>query len=461
MKRIVVLLLIVFATFKISAMEITVLATDLKADSLFLYSYSDNYRWEKSYAIPVAAKMVFKSKQSLNPGMYLVATDTLSIAYIIISDQNSQKFTIKYENGETSYIGSEENTENQKYLRKMAEFQNQMQVLNVEYTALTKSEEAQEVVEYKAYDLMSRAGRLDSLKRNYQLSTSALVKGTLLSSVIRGSIEPERAPASAMASRDLFENYTLTHHFDYFPWEDARIFKTPVGVNKFRDYAYLIMNISKLKSMIFLEKQLDTLKSNPTAYFAFFDYMEKTFGDQNSPFWSQSIYLLMLRNATTLDGLPQARRLRYEKTIERLDKNNPGDIAPDFPVLLSTGETTTLHNIDAEYMILYLQNPDCPTCLEIRTRMNMIPELNAAIDDKKVTVLTIYFEQNEELWRNYLAKSANPKYMHGWDYQLQIENNHLYDTMIIPYIYLLDREKRILRKDMQVDEIEDFFKTLK
>ena len=30
--------------------------------------------------------------------------------------------------------------------------------------------------------------------------------------------------------------------------------------------------------------------------------------------------------------------------------------------------------------------------------------LNQAIDDRKVTVLTVYFEESEEVWKQYLNK---------------------------------------------------------
>lgn len=461
MKKIAFTFWVVMAFFSASAMEITVQSSGVKADSIFLYSYTSNYRWEKTYALPYSEKVVFKQNEYLTPGMYIISTDSLSIAFFVISDQKSQTFTIHFDNGELRYEGSPENVENQKYLQQMAEFEQQAKFLNAEYSAVVSGNEPRDVQEQKVIQLSHRAEMLDSAKRYYQFTKAKELSGTLLSSIIRGSVELLKPSAEILNDRGKFENYLLQHHFDNFPWDDLRILKTPIAINKFRDYGYMITNVQKFKALVSLEETLTMLKEYPEAYTAFFEYMEKAFGDQNSPVFSQDIYLLMLNNALTLKNLPFEKKIRYEKTIARLDKNNAGDIAPDFPILLSNGDTTNLHAIKADYLILYLQNPDCPTCIEIREQMNSLADLNNAIDAKKIAVLTVYFEQNEDLWRSYLAKSANPKYLNGWNFNMEIENKELYDTQIIPYIYLLDAEKRVLVKDMSVNELDEFLKTLK
>lgn len=461
MKKTFFLLLSLFAFQTASALEITVTVKGIKSDSLFLYSYTDNYRWEKTLSLVFAEKVVLKSTKDLIPGMYIISSDSNSIAFFVISDQKSQKFTIQYENGEASYVGSPENSANKEYLKQMADFENQKQTLNVQYTAIMQSGEEYAVMETQVKWLAEQAAKLEMEKRNYQLTKAEEAKGSLLSSIIKGSIEFSKPSEEILKDRGLFENYLLEHHFDYFPWEDARILKTPVAINKFKDFAYLMGTVAPLKAMVYLEAMMDSLKRYPEPYYAFYDYMEKAFGNQNSPYWSQDIYLLMLRNMLTMPGLPEAKREQCEREIVRLDKNNPGDLAPDFPILLSTGDSTSLHAITSEYLILYLQNPDCPTCAEIRERMDKLPVLNKAIADGKVTVLTVYFEQNEQLWRNYLAKSANAKFLQGYDYQLDIENKKLYDTNVIPFIYVLNAEKRILAKDIMVDKLDDFLKTLK
>jgi hypothetical protein len=80
------------------------------------------------------------------------------------------------------------------------------------------------------------------------------------------------------------------------------------------------------------------------------------------------------------------------------------------------------------------------------------------ITSGKVKVLTIYFEKNEELWQNYLNKSAFKNWLHGWNYDLQISEAHLYDVRIIPTIMVLDKEKKVIEKDLFPNELEEWLK---
>ena len=70
-------------------------------------------------------------------------------------------------------------------------------------------------------------------------------------------------------------------------------------------------------------------------------------------------------------------------------------------------------------------------------------------------MVTIYFEDDRALWERYLRDKANPKYIHGWDYQNEINSKNLFDLRIIPYMFLLDKDKVVLKKDMLYNEVSD------
>ena len=112
-------------------------------------------------------------------------------------------------------------------------------------------------------------------------------------------------------------------------------------------------------------------------------------------------------------------------------------------------------------MILYLQHPTCPTCREVRGRMANFPALNSAIAKGNLKVLTVYFEDDTNIWNNFIHSSeANPAYFHGWNFDQTIEEKHLFDTRTIPYMFLIDKDKKVIRKDILVNEIEDYIKRL-
>ena len=83
---------------------------------------------------------------------------------------------------------------------------------------------------------------------------------------------------------------------------------------------------------------------------------------------------------------------------------------------------------------------------------------NRAIQSGKLKVVTIYFEQDEDLWQRYLKNKANPKYMHGWEFENRIEKEQLYDIRIIPFMFLLDKDKKVIKKDIYYNEISEYLK---
>ena len=206
---------------------------------------------------------------------------------------------------------------------------------------------------------------------------------------------------------------------------------------------------------------MEAAKVNETSFYEIFDRMEKILGSNVSPYKMENSYIKMLKYMLSYKNLETARKTRYEHELSIIDKNHTGDILPNFRIVMSNGDTTTFHQIKSDYMLLYLQHPTCPTCREVRGRMANFAALNSAIAKGNLKVLTVYFEDDANVWKNFIHSSeANPSYLHGWNFDQTIEENNLFDTRTIPYMFLIDKDKRVIRKDILVNEIEDYIKKL-
>ena len=74
----------------------------------------------------------------------------------------------------------------------------------------------------------------------------------------------------------------------------------------------------------------------------------------------------------------------------------------------------------------------------------------------------VYFEDDPQVWSNYVnSREANPKYVQGWNYDQSIDDNDLFDTRTIPYMFLLDKDKVVIKKDLLVNEIEPYIDYLR
>ena len=63
-----------------------------------------------------------------------------------------------------------------------------------------------------------------------------------------------------------------------------------------------------------------------------------------------------------------------------------------------------------------------------------------------MAVLNIYIDEDLEAWRSYMPIYPETWY-NGFDPDLMIRGETLYNVRAIPSLYLLDRDKRVIMKD--------------
>jgi hypothetical protein len=342
----------------------------------------------------------------------------------------------------------------------MTEFDHQQHLLNAEFQQMQQKGLPNSMMEAFMNTFFMKLDTLYIAKKTYQEKVIAENKGTLLASIIQCSIETPQPPPDYYRDRTKLFSYLAENHFNHFTWNDGRLLNTPIFYNKLKTFAQLIISLETKTKIPIVIKALQESKINKDLYYAFFDFLEHEFGSVKSQLYrDELLYIAMLKDILQTPGIEETRKQFYEYELNLINRNFPGDPAIDFNILLENGDTTTLYAIDAEYLIIYFQNPDCPSCSEFREKLRNMETIYNAITSGKLKIITIYFEKDETLWRNYLATKAYKNWMHGWNYDLKISEERLYDIRIIPTIMVLDKNKTIIEKDIFPNELEDWVKT--
>lgn len=439
---------------------LTLYSHHLQADSLFLQGFNGKDAFVNLISTPYSEKAVFKQKEKLTPGYYCVCADSLLLFNLLISENKKQNLTVQISDSMTVYFeNSPENNHSIAYNKQSQWYAQQAAEINHTFAEAQKT-----MPEYMLQNLAERLiVQADTLTKQEAAYKKRVIKenpGTLLASLVQFSQEIPPAPQNYYNSRELITQYYAEHAFDNYPFDDERMLNTPMLAQRFREYCANLYYMQPERSSVIADQMLTRAQVNATTYHNFFDRMEKVLGTLTSPYWTEEIYIAMLRNALSYEKLEEKRRNYYQQLLNLHTKNLAGTIATNFNILWSDGTKSTLHDIESEYILLYFQNPDCPTCTEVRGKLAENAEVNQAIASGKLKLVTIYFEQDEDLWRRYLANKANPSYLHGWNQDHQIEEQNLYDLRIIPYMFLLDKDKRIIKKDILYNEISNYLKYL-
>lgn len=461
MRRPLITTMLMFAMACMAQVSIHIdIKGDKTFDSVFVRSEA-KLQTKKYLSAPYSPSVTLQDKESLKPGMYEILGDSTYLAVIFIPSEKNQKFSLTIDGENVTFANSKENTAYYDYLRGMIGYNKRLDSLNEEFQRAQRTL-PQYMLKVFVDSLSANARRINDEMRTYQRKTAAANKGTLMGSVVATATYLNDPPQEVVSDRHLFQSYYIEHFFDNFAWNDPRIFNTIVVEQKLKEICNMIYQYDNPEYDTFVVAALNQAKVNQTSYEYLFDALEHVLGSNISPYKVEHTYIAMLKDALAYPKLDENRKRRYTRELGFIDKNHAGDTVPDFRLVLANGDTTTFYAIESEYTLLYLQHPTCPTCHQVRNRMKGFDKLNRAIESGKLKVVMVYFEDDPKVWDNYIHSSeANPKYLQGWNFDQTIDDKDLFDTRTIPYMFLLDKDKVVIKKDLLVNEIEPYIDYLK
>ena len=183
---------------------------------------------------------------------------------------------------------------------------------------------------------------------------------------------------------------------------------------------------------------------------------EKYFYDPNSPVRNEDHYHAFVRNLASFEGFDEAVRGKYAYQARMTALNREGTVAADFRFADRNGRIHSLHGINAPMTLLFFSNPGCDACMEIIKVLSGHEGIASMIADGRLAVLNIYIDEDIQAWREYMPIYPEQWY-NGFDPDLVIRGETLYNVRAIPSLYLLDHEKRVILKDAPENRV---FETL-
>ena len=140
--------------------------------------------------------------------------------------------------------------------------------------------------------------------------------------------------------------------------------------------------------------------------------------------------------------------MRADFLLERVQKNRPGAKASDFQYITRDNKKRNLWSVKAEKLLLIFYDPECQHCMEIISQIIHDSDISDRLNNGKLKILAIYTEGNENVWE--ANKNRLPA---NWSVGKDISgiiDNELYDLKAMPTLYLLDKDKQVLMKDLDI-----------
>lgn len=281
-------------------------------------------------------------------------------------------------------------------------------------------------------------------------NASAPEAGTPRPKVFLPAIAPSRLSAEEQ------REYLRWHYWDRFDFADTLFVTEADTLQMIESYARYIAVLSDRPTD---PAPMDTLMRRASVSRPMLDYFAmlagKVLHDPNSPLRNDELYIPVLQALLAAPWYDEYERLGPEYELYTVMQNRLGHTANDFRYTLASGATGTLHGLHAEYVLLFVNNPGCPMCREIREAITASPMLNEMIERGRLKVLALYPDEDVEAWKAY-RDEIPPSWINAYDAGCVIREKNLYNLNAIPSLYLFDDEKRVLVKDsFDVSQIEE------
>jgi hypothetical protein len=264
---------------------------------------------------------------------------------------------------------------------------------------------------------------------------------------------------------DPFERaaYLVMHYWDRFDFTNRGLIDRPdITEQAFVNYIDVLHHVPMEKADESLVYTLEKASADTAMYIHFGAMFEKYLYDFNSPFRNEEMYLPVIEQLEKSPLIPEERKssLRFQK--EMAQKNRVGTRAANFSYTLPSGKSHELHKLTSEYTLLIFSNPGCNTCEAVIERLTRSNEVNRALSLNNpgrtmLTILTVYPDEDLDEWLAHLPKMP-ANWVHGYDKGMKISREKLYDIRAIPTIFLLDKDKKVILKDVSVDAVELYFR---
>lgn len=189
------------------------------------------------------------------------------------------------------------------------------------------------------------------------------------------------------------------------------------------------------------------------------EFTEKYLYDPNSPLRNEDIYQVFAKRMAEYEGISPEKRAKYAREAGMCSLNMVGTKAADFPFSDRTGKVMSLYGIRAGYTLLFFSNPGCEACMEIIKMLTSDDTVNGMIASGSLAVVNVYIDEDVAAWYDYM--SVYPKdWYNGYDHNLIIRTDSLYNVRAIPSVYLLDKDKTVIMKDAVPENVIGFLGNL-
>ena len=275
---------------------------------------------------------------------------------------------------------------------------------------------------------------------------------------VQDTIKSITLPAipTMMTAPEQRADFLVKHYWDNVNFADTNYIHHPeVTEQAWADYCDILNHVPLETAQEAMRKTIERTNVDKKVFTYITDLADKYLYDPNSPMRNEEFYIPVLDVMLDSPLLEEIEKVRPKARRELAQKNRIGTKALNFNYTSASGAQGSLYQQQAEYILLFINNPGCHACTETIDALKNAPIINQLLEQKRLTVLSIYPDEELDEWRKHLNEFPK-EWINGYDKKFAIKEQQLYDLKAIPTLYLLNKEKTVLLKDATAQAVEEY-----
>lgn len=186
-------------------------------------------------------------------------------------------------------------------------------------------------------------------------------------------------------------NYLAIHYWDRFDFKDNSLIDRPeITEQGFANFISIMPYVAEKQEAfaVFAKRMAE----NPKMLAHLLEVSERYLFDNFSPVYEEELYLMLVEKLLKQPqlSLVQKERLRYQQKVAM--KNRTGQVATDFGFIQRNGNRMTLKEVKADYVLLYLNDPECEACQKIKSGLEASEVVAQWRKNGRMKVLSVCIE---------------------------------------------------------------------
>jgi len=242
--------------------------------------------------------------------------------------------------------------------------------------------------------------------------------------------------------------------WDNVDWSDIRLIRTPVIINKLKRYFNEITPQNPDSIMSSANMLVDQVLDKPGFYKFITNWIAIQFEPTKTNLMDpEAVFVNMIQEYFTRDRAFWADSMEVYALQQRAGEMAQSLVGLQGPDVVSTnekGESKSIYEMTADYIIVYLYNPTCEHCMK-ETPL-LVDWYNKNKANNKADVYAIAIDTNDDEWKAYIKKN-NMTFTNVYD----PTNRSIYAKYyvdITPEVYVLNKERKIIGKNLKVFQID-------